>query len=35
MIDREANTAIEGFVVLLVRHCFMWFVEFGGRVMVE
>lgn len=34
-IDREARIASEEFVDLLVCHCFMWFMEFGGRVIVE
>lgn len=34
-IDREARMAIMVFVGLLMCHCFMWFVEFGGSVIVE
>lgn len=34
-IDKEARMASGGFVDLLICHCFMWFVEFGGSVMVE
>ena len=33
--DREARMAIIGLVGLLICHCFMWFVEFGGSVIVE
>ena len=33
-IDREVRVATGPFVGLLVCHCFVWFVEFGGRVIV-
>lgn len=35
MIDRDVRVAIEVCVGLLMCHCFMWFVEFGGSVIVE
>lgn len=34
-IDREVVMAIGEPVGLLMCHCFMWFVEFGGSVIVE
>lgn len=34
-MDREATMAMGVFVNLLMCHCFMWFVEFGGSVIVE
>lgn len=34
-IDREVRMASRVFVGLFVCHCFMWFVEFGGSVIVE
>lgn len=34
-IDKEARMASRGLVDLLVCHCFIWFVEFGGSVIVE
>lgn len=33
--DREVSIAIGVFVGLLMCHCFMWLVEFGGSVIVE
>ena len=33
--DEEVRGAMIVFVGLLVCHCFMWVVEFGGRVIVE
>lgn len=33
--DREVKMAIRVFVDLSVCHCFIWFVEFGGSVIVE
>lgn len=34
-IDEEVREAMIVFVGLLVCHCFIWAVEFGGRVIVE
>lgn len=34
-VDREVRMAICGVVGLWMCHCFMWFVGFGGRVIVE
>jgi len=34
-IDREVKIAIGVLVDLPVCHCFMWFEEFGGSVIVE
>lgn len=34
-VDRDVRMAIGVLVGLLICHCFMWFVEFGGRVIVE
>lgn len=34
-VDMDMRMAMWGFVVLLIYHCFMWFVEFGGSVIVE
>lgn len=33
--DREARVAVRVLVDLLMCHCFIWLVEFGGRVIVE
>lgn len=33
--DREVSAAIRVFVGLLICHCFMWLVVFGGSVIVE
>lgn len=33
MVDMVANMAIVMLAGLLVRHCFMWFVVWGGSVM--
>lgn len=33
-MDRVVRTAIEGLIGLLVCHCFMWFVVWGGSVIV-
>lgn len=33
--DREVSIAIRALVGLLMCHCFMWLVEFGGSVIVE
>ena len=34
-IDREVSVAIDVLVGLLLYHCFMEFVVFGGSVIVE
>lgn len=34
-IDKEVRMAIWRLVGLWTSHCFMWFVGFGGRVIVE
>lgn len=34
-VDVVARMAIMVLVGLLICHCFMWFVEFGGSVTVE
>lgn len=34
-IDREAKIASMALVDLLECHCFIWFTEFGGSVIVE
>lgn len=33
-IDSEARIAVNVLGPLIVYHCFMWFEEFGGRVIV-
>lgn len=33
--DREVRMAVGVLAGLLTCHCFMWFVEFGGSVIVE
>lgn len=33
--DRDVRMAVGVFVGLLICHCFIWFVEFGGSVIVE
>lgn len=34
-VDRVARIAVVVFVGLMKCQCFMWFVEFGGSVIVE
>lgn len=34
-VANEVRMATGVLVVLLVCHCFMWFVVLGGRVIVE
>ena len=34
IVEREVRTAVGELVYLLVCHCFMWFAEFGGSVIV-
>lgn len=34
-IDKEARVAVRVLVGLLICHCFMRLVEFGGSVIVE
>lgn len=34
-IDREVRVAVRVLVDMLVCHCFMWLVVFGGSVIVE
>ena len=34
-VDRDMRMAVRAGVGLSMCHCFMWFVEFGGSVIVE
>lgn len=34
-IDVEVRRAVSVWVFVFTCHCFMWFVQFGGKVIVE